>query len=286
MILYLAMTFFLNSTAFAYVPPYWMILSRVADNHGKNIYLVEQKVVFSHGEDALVANERWSIAGENSLRLEVTGQQQLRDRLQLTYIYFNGKRYSVGESGQIKSEKISPDFFEIYFHFRASKNIKSMLVAQNIAPAISLKSEAHRYSPKTPYAAPEPYVRLARAGGVLNYAIGVPTPVSGSEPLPGIWIEQDQFVIRKLRLQSQLEINAQKYKSFSGGLWLPQERQILWGEQSVQIFLNSASTLANSPNLKKTLEPSSLNATSAGTRPLPSLLPEDPVIREFYTRMR
>lgn len=283
-------TFFLSSSAFAYIPPYWMILSRTADNHGKNFYSIDQTVVFSHGEEPLTVNEHWSIAGENSMRLEVTGRQQLRDRIRLTYIYHNGKRHFIDETGRLQSDKISPDFFEVYFHFRYSKSIKPLLVMQNIAPAISLKSEAHRYSPKNPLATPEPYVRLARSGGVINYAIGVPTPIASADQLPGIWIEQDQFVIRKLRLQSGVEVTAQKYKNFSGGLWLPQERRVSWGEQSVEVNLNHAAALASSSAVKTTLDPNSLNASSgltASSDPTKRfVLPEDQVIREFYNRMR
>lgn len=283
---YMASLILSCSSAFAYIPPYWMILSRTADNHGKNIYLIEQNVIFSHKEEPLVVNERWSIAGENSMRLEVTGRQQLQDRIQMTYIYHNGKRYYLDEAGRIKSDKISADFFENYFHFRLSKNIKPLLVDQNVAPAISLKSEPHKYSAKNPLPPTEPYVRLARAGGVINYAIGVPTPLASTDSLPGIWIEQDQFVIRKLRLNSMVEVNAQKYKNFSGGLWLPQVRQVSWGEQSVQILLNKAASLASTASVKSSLEPNSLSATSPAAYNKHVVLPDDQSIREFYTRMR
>lgn len=275
---------FLITPAHAYIPPYWMIMSRTADNHGKNTYLVNQDVQFSHGDESFVVNERWTITNENSMRLEVTGKQQLKDQIKLTYIYQNGKRYFLDETGAKKSEKISADFFEPYFHFRASKNIKPMLVAQGIAPAVSLKSDQHRYSAKNPTPQAEPYVRLSRSGGVINYAVGNPTPVSSEAASPGIWIEQDQFVIRKLRLQSSLEIVAQKYVNFSNGLWLPQSRQVSWAGQSIQIILNGANSLANSSQLKSSLEPSSLSDAKSPVGPM--ILPNDQIIREFYSRMR
>ncbi len=280
-----ATTVFVVVSAHAHIPPYWMILSRTADNHGKNTYLVDQDVVFSHGQETLIVNERWTIVNENTLRLDVSGRQQLRDRIRFTYIYNSGRRAYLDESGALKIEKIPADFFEPYFHFRASKNVKPVLVAQGIAPGISLKSEGHRYNAKNPLVPSEPYVRLARSGGVVTYAVGTPTPESSSEGSPGIWIEQDQFVIRKIRLLSAAEVSAQKYKVFSGGLWLPQERQVSWGNQTVKINLSNASTLANTAKLKTSLETSSLRGTKENPA-TPSVWPQDEIIRDFYKRLR
>ncbi len=121
--LFLVLTFlFVGLEVHAYIPPYWMIMSRTADNHGKGLYVIDQDVVFSHGEkaaeEASVINERWIIQNEQSMRLEVTGRRQLKDQIRLTYIYQNGRRYFVDENGVKKSEKTSDDFFEPYFHFR------------------------------------------------------------------------------------------------------------------------------------------------------------------------
>jgi len=274
---------FFTSTALAYIPPYWMIMSRTADTHGRGTFQIDQDVVFSHGQETLIVNERWIIQGEQALRLEVTGRRQLQDKLRLTYVYQNGRRYFVDENGVKKSEKISDDFFEVYFHFRFSKNIKPMLVAQKIAPAASLKSDPHRYSQKTPHAAPEPYVRLSRVGGTISYAIGTPTP-SAEEKTPGIWIEQDQFLIRKLRLASGLEILANQYKTYSQNLQLPQERVVNWRDQIIKININNAASVVAGPKVKAALDNASLNF---GTDPkLSRVWPEDTVIRDFYNSLR
>jgi hypothetical protein len=280
----LCVILFAAISAHAYIPPYWMIMSRTADNHGKSSYLINQDIVFSHGDEALVVNERWTILNENSMRVEVTGKQQLRDKIRITYIYHNNKRYFLDETGARKSEKIPADFFEPYFHFRLSKNIKPLLVSQNIAPAVSLKSEPHRYSAKNPTPTLEPYVRLARSGGVVTYAIGNPTPVSSETASPGLWIEQDQFVIRKIRLPSALEVVAQNYTSYSQGLWLPQVRHVSWGNQTAQVQLVGVNSISQGPKLKSSLEPSALTDTKEPVQP--SQWPEDTIIREFYTRMR
>lgn len=268
----------------AYIPPYWMIMSRTSDNHGKGIYLVDQDVIFNHGAEIMVVNERWTVQNEGSFRLEVTGLRELQNKIRLTYVYQNNRRYFIDENGVRKAEKIPNDFFEPYFHFRVSKNIKPVLVAQKIAPAISLKSDPHRYSAQKPHQEPEPYVRLARVGGGISYAIGTPTPLSSAVLYPGIWVEQDQFVIRKLRLNSQLEIAANDYKDFSGGLLLPKERILRWQNRSAKINLKSAIGVSANPKIKTSLEATSLNF---GDNPnLSLILPSDETIRYFYTNLR
>src|SRR5271165_1585743 len=105
---------FLSAPAMAYIPPYWMIMSRTADNHGRGVYVVDQDVVFNHGEEPIIVNERWFVQGEQNMRLEVTGRRQLKDLLRLTYIYQNGRRYYLDENGVKKSEPITRDWFEPY----------------------------------------------------------------------------------------------------------------------------------------------------------------------------
>lgn len=278
----------LPNLASAYIPPYWMILSRTADNHGHGVYEIDQDVVFNHSSEPIILNEKWTVLGEQSLRLDVTGRKQLHDKVHLTYIYQNNRRYFIDENGVKKSEKISNDFTESFFHFRISKNIKPLIISDSIAPAASLRSEPHRYSERNPKAEPESYVRLGRTGGVVAYAIGTPTPPATAQNSPGLWIEQDQFVVRKIRLPSQVEVTADQYKKFSQDLWLPQERQITWQSQNVgqaaKILLNGATALGNTPKAKTNLDNGTLNF---GSNPnLSRLLPADPVIREFYNRMR
>lgn len=275
---------FFTSAAQAYIPPYWMIMSRTADNHGLGLFQVDQDVIFNHGDEPFVVNERWIIQSENAMRVEVTGKKQLQDRLRLTYVYQNGRRYYVDENGVRRSEPVTDNFLEAYFHFRYSKFIKPILVRQDIAPAVSLKSEPHHYSQKRPRPEPEPYVRLSRTGGVVNYAIGTPTPPSASDPYPGLWIEQDQFYIRKIRLRSLVEVSANNYASYGKGLWFPKERQITWSGQSAKVTLNRAVSIAPTTTVKAALESSSLNF---GKDPkLSRVLPDDKVIQTFYTQFR
>jgi hypothetical protein len=278
-------TFLLSFAASAYVPPYWMIMSKTAEQHGKGIYAVDQDVIFQSATgETLVVNERWTIAGENQMRLDVSGRKQLKDLVRLTFIYDDGKRYFIDENGVKKSNRVAPDFFEPLFHFRFSKNIKPYLVAHKIAPSESLRSESHKYSAKRPRAENESYVRLARSGGVVTYAIGAASPAGSAELSPGIWIDQDQFVVRKIRFPTQTVVTAKDYRSYAQGLMLPKEREISFNNYTVQISVNGVSSLAASAPTKARLATNSLNF---GENPaLSTIIPAEQVIRDFYSRLR
>src|SRR6185437_4517828 len=85
----------LAPAAQAYIPPYWMILSRTAQNHGKGAYIVDQDVTFSavappgpsgaaanapanvassasapaNPTSSLMTHEHWTILNEPNMRL-------------------------------------------------------------------------------------------------------------------------------------------------------------------------------------------------------------------------
>jgi hypothetical protein len=275
---------FYSTLSLAYIPPYWMIMSRVAENHGKGPYQIEQRVVFSHGQEPVAVQEKWLIQDEDELRVEVEGLGPLKDKIRLTYVYSGGRRYFVDADGVRKSEKVPDEFSEPYFHFRRSKVIKPRLVSTKVLPSETLKSQEDRHSEKDPFPAEESYVRLARSGGVVNYFIGTPTPPDAKAKLPGLWIEQDQFNIRKIRFPIGSEVVAEGYRRYSQGAWLPVERRISWNNQSAQVTLRTVQSAAAGKTTKELLSPASLNF---GQDPKLALtLPEDEVIREFYLRMR
>lgn len=268
---------FMPSVVLAYIPPYWMIMSRVAENHGRGIYQVDQRVSFSHGEENLSVRERWFIKDSEEMRLEVVGLGALKDKIRLTFIYQNGKKYYVDPNGVRKSSAISKTFLEPYFYFRRSKIIKPMLVARDITPAVSLQSKSHRYSKEKPTAEQEPYVRLARTGGKVAYALG-------KGPSAGIWIEQDQFHILKIRFSNELEVAASNYSSHSRGAWLPNERQITFKSNQANMVLSKVVGLSGSKKNKELFMASSLQF---GKDPkVATLLPEDQIIQDFYINLR
>jgi hypothetical protein len=227
-------------------------------------------------------NEKWYVMSEGKFRVEVTGRRQLKDKINLIYVYDESRRHFIDEAGVRKSVRTPNDFFEPLFHFRFSKNIKPYLVAQKIAPAESLRSEPHKYSQKNPQPEPENFIRLGRIDGIVTYIVGLPTLPNSSNKSPGIWIDQDQFNIRQVRYPSQVQVTARRYNTYSQGFKFPRERDITFNNATIRAVTNSVNSIAASGENKLRVEPQSL----AKATDFKALLPDDPTIRNFYSSAR
>ncbi|RME17884.1 MAG: hypothetical protein D6797_01500 [Bdellovibrio sp.] len=276
------LTFFLSLSAYAYIPQTWMILSRTAENHGKGIYKILQTVTFFVKDSPLQVQETWIIESENKMRMEARGVGPLKDKVHLYYVYEGPYRYFLNQKQQRKVVKTPLSQTERYFHFRFSKNIKPLLVALNILPPEALKAPPRFWTLNAVKYPTEPFKRLSRTGGVVNYAFGTPTPPDSDHLLPGLWIEQDHFVIRKLRFPSQWTLTADQYKRYARGLWLPQKRT-LQKEQVITFSINHVKPLYASSKVKELLNPKDLLKNKESYK---VLLPSEEVILNFYRNFR
>jgi hypothetical protein len=267
--------------ASAYIIPTRMILQRTSDNAGAATYAIEQDVQFSNGDDTIQLKESWLIDSEQNMRLTVTGTKDLQNTFKMQFVYAGGLRWKlIGNA--TKNEKISEDFLERFFNYRNADTFANALAHQKIIPNGAYSKRASGKTGNDFKHEPEEWVRYSRSGGVVNYALGAPSPADLPANNPGIWIEQDQFVIRKLRLLSQAEIVADNYNQFAKGLVYPKTRTVRWGNNTVNIQLTSVTVKPKtSSNL---LQPSSLNI-SPKTDGIDKLAAKD-IILEFYSRFR
>jgi hypothetical protein len=264
----------------AWIPPTRVLLSKTAENAGSGIYAIEQEVQFPNGAETLNLKETWLIDSDRTMRLTVSGTKEQQSTIKLQFLYTGGQRYRLSE-GSRRSEKISEDFLERYLNFRSSDVFAHVLTQMKILPAGAMNKKGGKTSADFKNN-PEDWVRFSRTGGVVNYAFGSPTPVEQADGNPGLWIEQDHFVVRKIRLPSQVEMTADNYNIYSKGLRYPKARTIRWGKNSVNIRLISASPRPSSAN--SLLQPSSLDISQKmeGLADMPA---KDAVI-EFYSRFR
>lgn len=267
--------------AFAFIMPTRLILQKTAENAGTGIYAVEQEVQFANGDDTLHLKETWLIENDRTMRLTVTGNKDLQNTFKLQFVYSGNQRWSqIGHTQ--KSEKLSEDFLEKFLNFRSGELFATSLAHNKIIPAGAYnKKSAPKNAADFKYE-PESWVRYSRTGGVPNYALGTPTPAGQDAGNPGVWIEQDLFVVRKVRLPSQVEMTADNYNQFAKGLYYPRARTVRWGNNTVNIRLINVSSR---PNTAVSLfQPSSLDSSIK----LDGLehLPAKEAVIEFYSRYR
>lgn len=264
-----------------YIMPTRTILQKTSENAGSGLYAIEQEVQFTNGDDSLTVKETWLIENDRSMRLTVSGGKDLQNSFSLQFVYNGGQRWSQS-GGSRKSEKIPDEFLEKFLHFRSPEIFANHLAQLKIVPANSYQKRPLARSGTEVRYEPESWVRYSRTGGVVNYALGIATPTENDLNYPGLWIEQDQFIIRKLRLPSQVEMSANNYNQFSRGLSFPRARTIRWGNHTVTIRTLSVSARpAAASNL---LQPASLDKASNWDGL--GALPAKDVVTEFYTRFR
>jgi hypothetical protein len=263
------------------LPPTRMILQKTSENAGSGLYAIEQEVQFSSGESTMTLRETWLIENERAMRLTVTGDKELGAGFKLQFVYNGGQKWSLVSNSR-KNEKISSDFIERFFHYRNPENLAQNLVLLKILPADGFqKRPVGRVGTDFKYQA-EPWLRYSRTGGVVNYAFGIPANPNQDLSNPGLWVEQDRFVIRKLRLPSQAEVSADNYSEFSKGLSLPRMRTLRWGSHTATIRLISVA--ARPATASNQVQPQSLdiNTTLEGLKGQPAY----ESVTEFYSRFR
>jgi len=265
---------------FAYIPPTRMILQRTAENAGGGVYTIEQEVQFNNAQDSLFLKETWVIENDRTMKVTVTGTKDLKDQIKMQFIYAGGQRWS--HNGGRQSHRISEDFLEKYFNFRTTDQLASSLMNLKVLPTNAFARKPLPKNLDTLKYEPEGHVRLSRAGGTVTYAFGSPSAVDGNGS-PGFWIEQDQFLIRKFRLPSQVEVTADNYNQYARGLNYPKVRTVRWGQNTVSIRLIGVSSQRGGVPAN-TFQASSLEAVTK-LDGLNNQSAKD-VVLDFYSRFR
>ncbi len=289
------LNFLMSFVLWAYIPPSKMILQRTVENSGTGIYAIDQEVEFSNGTDTLTLREIWLVENDRTMRLTLAPSRELGDKLKIQYLYTGGQRWSLIAPKKRDSQKISDDFIEKWFHFRNSESLKNamlqnQMITENLnkpatpppPPAKKSKSSEKTKVVEEVRYVPESFVRLSRTQNVITYAFGLPTPSEDEKLLPGMWIEQDHFLIRKIRWPNQAEVTADDHTPYSKGLNFPKTRVLKWGPNTVTI--NVQNIVIKSGNMNSFFQPQSLdyvtNFEELQTSPL------KPMIEEFYSRFR
>ena len=244
------------SFSYGFILPLDIVLSKTVALSGNQIFSVEQDVIFNEAGEDFIVRETWLIEGYKNLKLTAVGQGSLKDLLKLTFVY--NSKHKTSLIGKTKtSETVSSDFFERYLSVRSADSFKKHLNDLSISPL----------------------VRLSRVAGAVAFAIGEPS--SATQLKPQLWIDQETFQIRKMRLPSTAEVSLDDYQIFKQTNY-PMSKKINWSGHSILIKVRQVSTKTGASlasfypqNLD---QPSEINLSTKGDIGL--------FIQEFYKRFR
>jgi hypothetical protein len=271
------LTALLSLAASAYVPEYATIASHAADQHGRGAYLIEQEVSWRKDAETYTVKETWQVLSENDMKLTLEGRGPLKGLVQGSIVYEGMTKYFMDPGQGLRKQRLGEDWLEPLLHFRSSKYFRSRLAALRVAPPESLRDRPPLASDGDPKYSPPGFVRLSRVGGDVAWAIGVPPTVGIA---PTVWIEQDQFVLRKYRGADQVTLTADDYTKYDQGLWYPRTRAFTYGAYNVEIQTLHVKSLGKLRANDTRFKPASLKAAD-GLK-----LPEVDALKEFYSRFR
>lgn len=265
--------------AFAYIPEYSTIASHAADQHGRGVYEIEQEVVFHKDAETYSIKETWLVQNENEMRVFLEGRGPLKGLVAGSLIYKGGIKEFSEDGKRIHTQRLGEDWLEPLFHFRSSKYFRNRLVSLKVLPSESLHDRPPLSStddnPK--YQAPS-FIRLSRTGGVVNWAIGVSPQVGNG---PTVWMEQDQFVLRKFKGPDDVVLTADDYAKYDNTFWFPRQRSYTFGPYNVQVQTLKVKALGRAHPNDKRFQVNELKDTREILK-----LPEADGLREFYSRFR
>jgi len=261
--------------AYAYIPSADFIFTKMASNSGKGFYQIQQEVNFSTAEKLITVTESWWISNDGTLFLKASGPLYTE-----YFLYKNGKKYFFNAEGKLVSSPVPKDFYENLFFYRTSNSLKESLIKKQIVPAQILKKRPVVKNQKDLAAiTSEPYLKLAQVGGSVVFLMG---PVAQDDSAAGIWVDQDRFMIKKLRFPSRAELYVDGYSELSRGLIYPKTLRINWENNSVTTELSRGDALQSGTEFFQ--EPS-FAKLSEKFKPIPTELSRS-VVADFYKRFR
>lgn len=261
-------------SANAYIPSPDFIIGKTVKNSGQGVYQIKQDLQFPLPDKTVSVTETWWVSGPDLQFVKIDG-------LLFTqyYLYKNGKKYSFNNQGQLVASANSPFFAEPFFFYRNSQDLKTALLQKKLAPAQAFKKRPTFKTKQELDKWNEPFLGLSRFKGSVTYVLGFAAQNSAQ---PGIWIEQDRFVVRKIKLSQDAEISVESVSELSKSLSYPKTKIYTWQNGSVQADLTRGDSLKSGTEFFNENEFSKL---ANQNRELPQEY-KGSLIEEFYKRFR
>lgn len=215
-------SFIIPSTGWTYVLPLDFLVKKTVSKTGRTSISIDQDVTFQIGKDILKAQENWLIEGDRNLKVSANGAEPYKPNIRVNSL-FNSKQKTqvIGKNKTVTS--VPADFYQRLLFIRSTASFMQYLREMGI---------------------PEK-VRLSRAEGLVCIAIGEPS--SEENKYPQFWIDQDEFLIRKIRMPSGTEINLSDYVQVTDDFWIAKTQVINWGGATATIKVKNFSVKNAAP---------------------------------------
>lgn len=270
---------FIACSAEAYIPSSQFVFNRLAAQHGRGTYLIEDEVTIHEGTENAVIRENWVVIDGGEMRLSAQG-----DGARVFRIMKKGRQYWVDDTGSERSAEIPQSHIMRNIMMRTPNEEKRIFVNWGVLPPDVFRDKRLPKDVKDIKVESDPFVRLGRVGGALTLAYGKPSPNEG-QPAPGLWIEQDQFNIRKMRSPDGAEVYLNDYGSYSKGLLFPKTQIVNFDNHMATIHVLRVSSIVLSGDYSRQFDLNWLR----GRPDTRSAWPQStlgPVVQEFYRRFR
>lgn len=255
-LIYLTLILTKVQLAQAYIPNLDFILNKSTSTTGRQIISIDQDVIFKIGTEEAIIQENWLIEGDKNLKLTAKGTGFFKSGIDLQYLYNNKTKTSMIGKNKITTP-LTTDFFQKYLFIRSTEAFKNHLKELGIM-----------------YQA-----RLSRADGRVCFAIG---EASREKLTPQIWIDQDEFILRKIRLPSEVEIELSDVYPAGKDLFVAKTQMISWA--GIQVFIKVKTVTVKNGITLSSFYPQNLEHPSEMSFTNKSTLTE--AIDQFYKRFR
>jgi len=261
------------------IPSTNFVMNQVAANHGKGTYIIDQEVTLREPEGTNIIQERLYVVNGGEILLTARGN----DGFSAWRLMKNGRIFWTDGSSE-KASLISNDNPAFILFTHNSQDLKQRLLRLGILVVQNTEPKKVPKDLKDIKYEPEPNVRLGRVAGTVTYAYGTPAPITGPLP-PGLWIEQDLFVVRKFRAGPDAEFTADDVTEFSKGLWYPRQQTLTFGGHLANVRVTHVHATEFPADIKKQFEPTYMRGRPETTTVWPKSTMTD-ILQEFYKRFR
>ena len=251
------------------------IVKQMIRNNGRKSpgYKIVREVSFEANGQSQSARETWWVKNGDRMKVQVESVDPAKP-WSFEIVYNGGARQTLSSSNQVKSFKVSKEFFEPLFHDRSETSLKQRLVQFQFIPEWAKNLPAPDYVRGKTVMKDEKFIGLVPGTGAVSYLIGAPKNADGTPGHTHLWVEQDTFKISKGKLASKSEFTNKEFQDIDGGLKLPRTQVISWADRVARVRVITAE--------KKRLSSTDLALSTSKS----TTVPDQPILKEFYSRFR